>query len=413
MRDIELYRQILGVEAPWYVKHVELDLEAGEVRIQLSHHSDPSHWRCPVCQDIAPIYDHREDRTWRHLDTCQYKTLLIAALPRVICPQHGTKTVDSPWSEASSRFTLLFERFAIDLLLATQVQDKAAQILRLSPGQMHDLMKRAVIRGMNRRDAEELRPQLSLDEKAVQQGHSYITVLGDQRQDCVLEIVESRTGKSAEELLRHSLSLKQRKGVRSVTMDMWQAFLNACHRVIPQADVVHDLFHLAMHLGAAVDQTRRAECRTLGKGKDNPLTGTRYYWLKQEKNLTPKQRQIFQELRQADLETARVWSFKESFRHLFSCETVEEGEVFFISWFAAAIQTGNRFLIKVANMFRDHLPGILAYLKHRVTNAGAEGLNSRIQHLINCARGYRRFESLRTAILFFLGKLELYPQKSS
>ncbi|MCX5970603.1 MAG: ISL3 family transposase, partial [Coprothermobacterota bacterium] len=42
-----------------------------------------------------------------------------------------------------------------------------------------------------------------------------------------------------------------------------------------------------------------------------------------------------------------------------------------------------------------------------------EGLNSRIQHLINCARGYRRFESLRTAILFFLGKLELYPQKSS
>ena len=81
MRDIELYRQILGVEAPWYVKHVELDLEAGEVRIQLSHHSDPSHWRCPVCQDIVPIYDHREDRIWRHLDTCQYKI----APGRVFC----------------------------------------------------------------------------------------------------------------------------------------------------------------------------------------------------------------------------------------------------------------------------------------------------------------------------------------
>ena len=216
--------------------------------------------------------------------------------------------MDSPWSEASSRFTLLFERFAIDLLLATQVQDKAAQILRLSPGQMHDLMKRAVIRGMNRRDAEELRPQLSLDEKAVHQGHSYIAVLGDQRQDCVLDIVEGRTGKSAEELLRHSLSLKQRKGVRSVTMDrtacgsMFCAFLNACHRVIPQADVVHDLFpsYQAMRLGAAVDQTRRAECRI---------------------NLTPKQRQIFQELRQADLETARAGVFKESFRHLFSFQT--------------------------------------------------------------------------------------------
>jgi transposase len=39
-------------------------------------------------------------------------------------------------------------------------------------------------------------------------------------------------------------------------------------------------------------------------------------------------------------------------------------------------------------------------------------LNSRIQHLISCARGFRRFENLRIAILFFLGKLELYPQKS-
>jgi hypothetical protein len=157
MRDTDLYRQILGIEAPWVVKHVELDLEVGEVRVQLSHLNDLSLWCCPVCQGIAPLYDHRQERIWRHLDTCQYKTLLIAALPRVLCPQHGVKTVEASWSAANSHFTLLFERFAIDLLLATQVQDKAAQILRLSPGQVHDLMKRAVKRGLNRRDPRFLR----------------------------------------------------------------------------------------------------------------------------------------------------------------------------------------------------------------------------------------------------------------
>jgi transposase len=412
MRDTDLYRQILGIEAPWVVKHVELDLEVGEVRVQLSHLNDLSLWRCPVCQGIAPLYDHRQERIWRHLDTCQYKTLLIAALPRVLCPQHGVKTVEASWSAANSHFTLLFERFAIDLLLATQVQDKAAQILRLSPGQVHDLMKRAVRRGLGGRDPQELHPQLSLDEKAVRRGHSYVTVLGDQRQGCVLDMAEGRTRQGTERLLRHTLNHKQRKSVRSVTMDMWRAFRQACHTLFPRADIVHDLFHLARHLGTAVDQTRRAECRALGKGKDNPLKGSRYYWLKREENLTPKQRHTFQALRDSDLETARVWSFKESFRHLFSCQTVEEGEAFFVSWFEEAIQTGNRFLIRVATMFRDRLSGILAYLKHRVTNAGAEGLNSRIQHLISCARGFRRFENLRIAILFFLGKLELYPQKS-
>ena len=125
-------------------------------------------------------------------------------------------------------------------------------------------------RGFNRRDTEELHPRLSLDEKAVQRGHSYITVLADQRQSCVLDIAEGRTGKSMKRLLRHSLRPMQRNSVRSVTMDLWQAFLNTCHRVFPQAGIVHDLFHLAMHLGAAVDQTRRAECRTLGKGKEAP-----------------------------------------------------------------------------------------------------------------------------------------------
>jgi len=49
---------------------------------------------------------------------------------------------------------------------------------------------------------------------------------------------------------------------------------------------------------------------------------------------------------------------------------------------------------------------------HRVSNGIAEGLNGQIQLLKASARGFRQFGNFRVAILFFLGKLDMYPHKS-
>jgi transposase len=92
---------------------------------------------------------------------------------------------------------------------------------------------------------------------------------------------------------------------------------------------------------------------------------------------------------------------------------VEAGHLFFTQWYEEATALGNKHLTQVADMLKNHLTGLLAYLRHRTTNAMAEGLNSRIQHIKACAHGFRRFDSFRIAILFFLGKLERYPHKSS
>ncbi len=37
MQDRELYRQILGIEAPWWVERVELKAAEGEVHVYLEH----------------------------------------------------------------------------------------------------------------------------------------------------------------------------------------------------------------------------------------------------------------------------------------------------------------------------------------------------------------------------------------
>jgi transposase len=53
---------------------------------------------------------------------------------------------------------------------------------------------------------------------------------------------------------------------------------------------------------------------------------------------------------------------------------------------------------------------ILTYLRHPITNAVTEGLNSKIQAIKANARGFRSFFNYRAPILFFCGKLHLHPQ---
>ena len=99
MDDRSLYASILGLQAPWEVERVELKAveEAANVFV---HKAAGTPFARPECATAAPIYDH-VDRTWLHLDTCQFQTLLHAAVPRVSCPTHGVRTIQVPWEKAN------------------------------------------------------------------------------------------------------------------------------------------------------------------------------------------------------------------------------------------------------------------------------------------------------------------------
>ncbi len=110
MQDKELYQQILGLTSPWTVSEVKLDMPSQEIRVRVEHPRGTM-FCCPECKKQLSCYDHGEERQWRHLDSCQFKTILIGRVPRVECPEHGVKSVAVPWAEPHSRFTIMFERF--------------------------------------------------------------------------------------------------------------------------------------------------------------------------------------------------------------------------------------------------------------------------------------------------------------
>lgn len=415
MNETQLYTQLLGIVSPWVVGAVELNAESQEVLVKVETEKRGLTFACPECRELYSMYDSREERRWRHLDSCGFSTIVVARVPRVHCKEHGVITVEVPWSNSHSRYTVAFESFIIAVLQSTMVQAKAGKLLRLSSDQIHEVMHRAVARGLKRRqqqESDQTIKHLSLDEKSFRKGHHYVTVLGDSEQSRVLDVAEERTFNAAKGLLEQALTPSQRKKVESVTMDMWPAFMKAKEKVLPAADLVHDRFHVAKYLNEAVDQTRRQEQREFAAAQDgkSPLHGTKYMWLTRPENLSPRQRALLNTVRANDLLTAKAWAFKEAFRDFFNASNVTEARTFFINWFEFAQEIGCKPLTKVAIMLDDHLRGLLNYHFHHTTNATAEGINGLIQQIKANARGFRRFRNFRVAILFFLGKLDLDPQ---
>jgi len=155
----------------------------------------------------------------------QFKTVIHCKIPRIECPLHGAKSISVPWADARSRFTLLFERFAIDILLGCQNQTKAGAILGLSWDETHEIQERAVSRGLSRREDEPL-PYIGIDEKDFLKGHSYATLLVDIERSRVLEVTRGRDEKAATNVLE-TLPCKAKSSVKAVVIDMWEPYINA------------------------------------------------------------------------------------------------------------------------------------------------------------------------------------------
>jgi transposase len=269
------------------------------------------------------------------------------------------------------------------------------------------ILRRAVARGLSPRELEAL-SHVGIDQKSFRSGQSSISLLTDLKQSRVLDVVEGRT-QAAAEALWDRLSAEQRQQIEAVAVDMWEPFMKASQAQAPQAELVHDKFHVAAHSNEAVDQVRRAEHKELMAAGDETLKGSRQLWLYNPMHFSDEQAASFAALKDSGLKVARAWAAKELFTKLWTYRYEGSARRFFKQWFGWASRSRLKPLIKVAKRLKSHLENILTYLRHPITNAVTEGLNSKIQMIKSNARGFRSFDNYRIRILFFCGKLNLYP----
>ncbi len=407
MQDHELYRRILGIEAPWQVERVELQLKQGEVHVYLTHQANLE-WACAECGRPSPLYDHQAERQWRHLDTCQYQTILHAAPPRSQCPEHAIRVVQLPWAAAGSHFTALFEGLAIAWLKHAS-QKAVGEQLRLSWDEIHGIMERAVKRGLARRQAEEM-PQLGVDEKAFRKGHKYLTLVNDLEHNRVLYVAEDREQKSLDGFWS-TITAEQRASIQAVAMDMWDPYISSVldHVEDGEKKIVFDKFHIAKHLGEAVDRVRRREHKDLNAEGDERLKGTKYDWLRDPARMDQEQRREFAKLKQSELKTARAWALKETAMALYNYVYEKPARKHFQWWYQWAVRSRLQPMKDVAAMLKRRFENIITYLRHQITNAASESINAKIQWVKYTARGFRNKQNFINAIYFHCGGLELAP----
>jgi transposase len=408
MRDVELYRTILGLTPPWTVVTVAVEVKRQEILVKVD--AGPGPFPCPECRATVPGYD-RKRRRWRHLDTCQFTTWIETEVPRIECPTHGVKQIPVPWAAPGSQFTALFERFAIDLLRECSVQG-GADLLRITWDEAWGIKARAVGRGLARRRLEPV-AHLGVDEKAIAKRHHYLTVVADLDRSRVLYLAEDRKQESLDAFWT-TLTPAQREGIEAIAMDMWEPYIRStlAHLDDAPAKLVFDKFHIAKHLHDAVDRVRKAEHRALKQAQDDRLTGTKYLWLMRPQAMTAAQRATFRGLQRSDLKVARAWALKERFRQFWEYTYLGAAQTFFARWFWWATHSRLKPLAEVAKLIQRHLPNVLTYLRHRLTNAGLEAVNATIQWVKKTARGFRNVEHFKTAIYFHCGGLDLYPHES-
>jgi transposase len=408
MRDVELYRRLLGIEAPWEVKSVDLSLAEQRVDVVVGH-GRGVRWRCPECGAELSTYDHAERRAWRHLDSCGFTTWLHARPPRVSCPAHGVRQVALPWAEPHARFTALFERLAVDVLKESDISG-ACRILRISWDEGWHLMERAVARGMARKQRR-VPALVGVDEKAAAKGHRYLTLVCDLERSTVEHIADERTKASLDGYFQ-GFSEQELAQIRAVAMDMWEPYISSVCEHLPDAEqkIVFDRFHIMKHMVESVDTVRKREHRALvGEGLDL-LTGSKYLWLYSQENLPERHKERFAALKATNLKTGRAWAIKESLRVLWHYRRLGWARRFWKRWYFWATPSRLQPVIAVARMLKRHLQGVLNYFSAaRITNAAAEGLNSKIQTIKKMAYGYRNREHFKTAIFFHCGGLQLYP----
>lgn len=330
-----------------------------------------------------PVHDTQTKR-YRHLNFFQHECILDVRVPRVKLPDGAVRLIEPPWAGKLSGFTLLFEALVLSLCREMPF----AAVARLVGESWHRVAanaERYVELALAEADLADVH-EIAVDETSKARRHDYVTVAADAERRAVIFVTETREAQAIERL---AADLTTHGGdpeaIRAVSIDMSPAYIRGVETHLPNATVTFDKFHVIAHASHALDLTRRAEQK-----RDPELKGLRWALLKDRRRLS--------DARRADLDallanlttkrTARAWQYREDLRAILNRKSKVEP------------------MKAVAQMIRNHLEGIVAWARTRMTNGFLEALNGLFQAAKRKARGYRRLSTIRTVIFLIAGKLD-------
>jgi len=400
MQSEQLFEAALGVNSPWYVRETQFDAQARTLTIRVDFRSG-SRFSHPEVTGEHPVHDTQTKR-YRHLNFFEHECFLEVRVPRVKLPDGAVRLIEPPWAGKLSGFTQLFE--ALVLALCREMPFAAVgRLVGESWYRVARIAERYVELAVAEADFSEVR-ELAIDETSKARGHDYVTIAADAERRAVIFVTETREATAIERL---AADLAAHGGdpeaIEAVSIDMSPAYIKGVETHLPNATMTFDKFHVIAKASHALDLTRRAEQK-----RDPELKGLRWALLKDRHALSPSRRADLDALRKhlTTKRTARAWQYREDLREILNRKQINVVRDMLWQWCTNVMRSKVEPMKDVARMIRNHLEGIVAWARTRMTNGFLEALNGLFQAAKRKARGYRRLSTIRTIIFLLAGKLD-------
>jgi transposase len=318
---IGMFEQSIGLNNPWKVEKAEFSEDNKAVHIYVNARKT-AEYPYPECGKMCERYDNGEEgRTWRHGDVVFFPSFVYCRRPRVKCNKHGIRVVEAPWARKFSRYTLLFESYAM-LLLQNMTIEAARKLLRISHTSLTDIMVYRVDKAVNEDDLSNVR-NLCIDETSFKRGHSYVTVVSDADERRVIGVEE---GKGVDSIEAFSKKLEEKGGecadMQAAGCDMSKAYQSAKELCFPNAMAVTDKFHVKQLMLKSMDEVRRSE---QGKWSRNRKAGRKLPMIPKGR-MTDEQKAVTEGLIKKFPKTGRAFGMVQVLDDVHGCTQKTEAE---------------------------------------------------------------------------------------
>jgi transposase len=362
---------------------------------------------CPECGVRCPFYDRGEgDRRWRTLPLGQLPCVVEAPADRVTCPTHGVIVAWIPWARHKSRYTRVFED-TVAWLVAHSTKHVVCEFLELDWRTVGRIVERVSAEAVVLFDRFADVTRIGIDEISYRKGHKYLTVVVDHDSGRLLWAAPGRDESTLEKFF-DEFGKQRTKAIQFVSCDAASWIHAVVKRRCPSAKICLDPFHVVQWATEALDEVRRElwnEARRSGRRLlAKFFKGLRYSLLKNPENLTDKQKAKLSETARTHAPLYRAYLLKEALRDALRLG-LEEGGPLLDEWLAWASRSKLRPFVKLAQRIRRHLDTIHALLKHHLTNARVESMNTKIRLIIRMAFGFHSSEPLISLAMLRLGGL--------
>lgn len=350
---------------------------------------------CPHCGHQARVHDSNYN-SYRDVPFFGKHCFLLIKVRRTECPhchRQGTEVVDWVYNKKGGRFT--------NRLADTVIEEANTSAIAHIAKRYH--VGEESVKTTHKYYLQEHIPKFSLgnarilavDEFSILKGHVYATVIIDLVTRRVLFCERDRKAATLNKFFK-LCGTEGCKQILAVAMDQNATFDVSFKRHCPNAVVIYDQFHVKANYGRDVISAIRLRLAQDAKLEDpdkyKQIKGSRWLLLRNNENLTKKQKQRLETLLDANQDLYKAYLLKEQLSALWFCANEDEARERWEAWKTMAMESEVEEIIDFCKRQDKRSEGIINSWKFHIGTSPLEGVNNKIKVIKRRGYGYTDFE---------------------